>query len=173
MLDISIIERCIEGDRIAQEKFYNYYAPKMKGLCLRYARTVFEAEDIFQEGFVKIFCQLKNIRNKESVDSWVRRVMLHTAIDNYKKNVSFKSNVSYDDLDSDAISPVEFRDNLEAEDLLKILEQIPAGYRLIFNLYAIEGYTHKEISARLGITEGTSKSQLSKARKTIQQLLPN
>lgn len=172
MLDAEIIKKCIEGDRAAQEKLYNFYAPRMRATCLRYASSVFEAEDIFQDGFVKVFTKLKDYRNQGgSFDGWVRRIIVNTAIDTYRKNIALKNNIQYDSIAEDDTTAVEIADNLEEEELINVLSKLPDGYRIVFNLYAIEGYSHKEIAETLRITESTSKSQLFKARKQIQYLL--
>ncbi len=171
MLDNEIIRLCISGDRKAQEKLYNFYAAKMKGVCLRYSKSIVESEDVFQDGFVKVFANLKNYKGQGSFDGWVRRIMVNTAIDNYKKNLPFKNSAQFDELIEDDLKAVEIKDGLQEEDLLKILANLPDGYRVIFNLYAIEGYSHKEISEMLHISENTSKSQLHRARKLIQQIL--
>jgi RNA polymerase sigma factor (sigma-70 family) len=171
MPNAEIIKECIEGNRIAQEKLYNFYASRMRGTCLRYSSSVFEAEDIFQDGFIKVFTHLKNYKNQGSFDGWIRRIILNTAIDSYKKNIELKAQVSYDSLEEDEFVPVEIADNLDEEDLIQVLAKLPDGYRMVFNLYAIEGFSHKEIANMLDITESTSKSQLFKARKQIQHLL--
>jgi RNA polymerase sigma factor (sigma-70 family) len=171
MLDAEIIEKCIEGNRIAQEKLYNFYASRMRGTCLRYSSSVFEAEDIFQDGFIKVFNNLKNYKNQGSLDGWIRRIIVNTAIDTYKKNIEMANHVSYDTLEDNEITSVEIGDHLDEEDLMQILTQLPEGYRMVFNLYAIEGFSHKEIAEMLEISESTSKSQLFKARKYIQHLL--
>jgi RNA polymerase sigma factor (sigma-70 family) len=171
MLNAEIIKECIEGNRIAQERLYNFYASRMRGTCLRYAGSVFEAEDIFQDGFIKVFTNLKNYKNQGSLDGWIRRIIVNTAIDAYKKNIEKNAHVSYDMLEEEEIAQVEIADNLDEEDLIQVLAKLPDGYRIVFNLYAIEGFSHKEIADKLEITESTSKSQLFKARKQIQHLL--
>ncbi len=172
MFNAEIIKECIEGNRKAQEKLYNFYAARMRGTCLRYSSTAFEAEDIFQDGFIKVFTNLKNYKNQGgSFDGWVRRIIVNTAIDTYKKNRTQKEQVSYENVTEEEIGPVEIEDTLEEEELLAALAKLPDGYRMVFNLYAVEGFSHKEISNLLEITESTSKSQLFKARKQIQHLL--
>jgi RNA polymerase sigma factor (sigma-70 family) len=171
MLNAEIIEQCIEGSRIAQEKLYNFYASRMRGTCLRYSSSVFEAEDIFQEGFIRVFANLKNYKNQGSFDGWIRRIIVNTAIDTYKKNLVRKDQVSYEGLEDHEITQVEIADQLDEKDMLNALSKLPDGYRMVFNLYAIEGFSHKEIAEMLNISESTSKSQLFKARKQVQYLL--
>lgn len=173
MLEEEIIKQCIAGNSKAQEKLYNFYARRMKGICVRYAKSVFEAEDIFQDAFIKVFTYLVNYKMEGSFDGWIRRIVVNTAIDHYKKNQSLEKHFEqYDGADEIETENVTIEQKLYADDLLKILSLLPDGYRLVFNLYAIEGYNHKEIADLLNITEGTSKSQLSKARRYIQHLLP-
>ena len=171
MLDAEIIKECIEGNRIAQEKLYNFYASRMRGTCLRYSSSVFEAEDIFQDGFIKVFTHLKNYKYQGSFDGWIRRIIINTAIDTYKKNSLMDDHISFDMLEEDEITSVEIAYNMTEEDLIQVLSKLPQGYRMVFNLYAIEGFSHKEIAEMMQITESTSKSQLFKARKQIQYLL--
>lgn len=170
MLEKNIIERCIEGDRKAQEKLYNFYASKMKGVCLRYVKSSSDAEDVFQDGFVKVFRNLKNYKGQGSFDGWIRRIIINTAVDSYKKNRPLQQQSNYEDLPESEATTVQESTNLQAEDLLNILNMLPDGYKIIFNLYAIEGYSHKEIGEMLSISESTSKSQLHRARKLIQHL---
>lgn len=170
MLDKDIIKRCIEGDRKAQEKLYNFYASKMKAICLRYVKSSAEAEDVFQDGFIKVFTNLKNYKGEGSFDGWIRRIIVNTAVDRYKKNLPLQQHSNYEDIsETEAIILTE-RHELEEQDLLKILNKLPDGYKFVFNMYAIEGYSHKEIGEMLNITESTSKSQLHRARKMIQEL---
>lgn len=173
MLEDKIIKQCIAGNSKAQEKLYNFYARRMKGICIRYAKSVFEAEDIFQDAFIKVFTYLVNYKMEGSFDGWIRRIVVNTAIDHYKKNQSLEKHFEqYDGADEIETESFTVEQKLYADDLLKILSLLPDGYRLVFNLYAIEGYNHKEIADLLNISEGTSKSQLSKARRYIQHLLP-
>lgn len=171
MLEEGIIKKCIEGDRGAQEKLYSFYASRLHGICLRYTTTMFEAEDIFQEAFVKIFRQLENYKMEGSFDGWVRRIVVNTAIDHFKTNQRKNNHVHLELLEENNLDYISLPQDMGEEDLVLLLTKLPEGYRMVFNLYAIEGYSHKEIAAMLEITEGTSKSQLSKARKYIQSLL--
>jgi RNA polymerase sigma factor (sigma-70 family) len=172
MLDKSIITKCIKGDRKAQETLYNFYSSKMKGVCLRYARSSFEAEDLFQDAFVKIFKNLQNYKGEGSFDGWIRRIVVNTSIDYYKKRMTQGDTVNYDDInESDIDSKIELVNDIDYETLLKLLNELPNGYRMVLNLYAIEGYTHKEIAEILEVSESTSKSQLIKARRYFKALL--
>lgn len=173
MIDSSIVKLCIEGDRKAQEKLYSYYAGRMKSVCLRYVKSKEAAEDVFQDGFVKVFLNLKKYNGEGSFDGWVRRIIVNTAIDTYKKNLRLDERSSYDDLREQEVFAKDSFESMHENDLLQILENLPDILRVIFNLYAIEGYSHKEIAEILNITESASKSQLYRSRKIIQQILFN
>jgi RNA polymerase sigma factor (sigma-70 family) len=168
--EIQLIDSCVEGDAASQEKLYKLFSGKMMGVCLRYAKDRMEAEDVLQEGFIKVFDNLHKFRKDGSLEGWIRRVIVNTALRNYKNNAH-----RYDHAD---ITTVEYKANvhdtnsvLSAQDLLKMIQTLPQGYKVVFNLYAIEGFTHKEISEMLGINEGTSKSQLARARKLLQSYI--
>ncbi|HEX8549773.1 MAG TPA: RNA polymerase sigma factor [Cytophagaceae bacterium] len=171
MVDKKVIQKCIDGDRNAEEYLYRYYAPKMKSLCIRYARSGFEAEDIFQEAFIKVFRNLKHFSFQGSFDGWIRRIVVNTAIDHYNKNLDFNSHANFETVHESSIDFVEIADQLGVDELKEVINKLPDGYKLIFNLYAVDGYAHKEIADMLKISEGTSKSQLAKARKYIKNIL--
>ena len=165
-----IIEGCLANKASAQEALYNLYSRRMMSVCLRYTKSRFEAEDIFHEAFVKVF---KNISSWQggSFEGWVRRIFVNTAINHYHKNKKFFDHLDtshserVESLNEDVISHLS---NLE---LLEIVNKLPDGYKLIFNLYVIEGYNHKEIANMLKIAEGTSKSQLAKSKAYLKKLL--
>ncbi len=140
---------------------------------MRYARSSQAAEDIFQDGFVKVFMNLNKYNSEGSFDGWVRRIIVNTAIDAYKKNLRLNDMSSYDDLKEQEQITIDSFEYLKESELLQLLQNLPDVLRLIFNLYAIEGYTHKEIAEMLQISENASKSQLYRARKLIQQMLFN
>lgn len=164
----SLLEGCRRGDRKAQESLYKTLASRMMGICLRYAKDTFEAEDVLQMGFVKVFQKVSDFRGEGSFEGWVRRIMVNTAIESYRKNLR---NLNIVDIDEVYDQPQNTFDmsGLELKDLLKLVQQLSNGYRLVFNMYAIEGYSHKEIAKQLGITEGASKSQLSRARAILKE----
>ncbi len=148
----------------------------MRFVCIRYARTNFEAEDIFQEGFVKVFANLHQYAGTGSVDGWIRRIIVNTAIDYYKKHRHWSEQKALNENELDHMevadeSVEEIAAHLTQEDLLSIIQALPEGYRMVFNLYAIEGFTHAKIGEALGISEGTSKSQLAKARRMLKSLV--
>ena len=168
VMDKQVLEACIAGKREYQAFLYNYYAPKMFGICLRYASDYHNAEDILQEGFIKIFNKLDQYRGSGSFEAWMKRIFINTAIEYYRKTAK---HLKYQTLD--ATHEIAFDNNiiqeLNKQDLLKLIQKLPLGYRTVFNLYAIEGYAHKEIAKLLGITAGTSKSQLARARKKLKE----
>jgi RNA polymerase sigma-70 factor (ECF subfamily) len=166
--DQELIKACLKGKRSGQKELYDKYAPKMFGICLRYAKNYHLAEDLLQEGFIKVYRNLGGFKGTGSFEGWMRRIFVNTAIEHYRKNNLLYS-VS-EPTEAEA-GPVEngAMENLSAADLMKLVNDLSDGYRMVFNLYAIEGYTHKEIGAMLGISEGTSKSQLARARNILKQ----
>ncbi len=170
VINTNVIEQCIAGRRSSQELLYNFYAPKMFGICLRYAKDYHAAEDILQEGFIKVFNHLDRFRGEGSFEGWIKRVFVNTAIEHYRKASNQQSITELSDDANRAVGEVA-SSFLAKEDLLHLVQQLPLGYRTVFNLYAIEGYSHKEIAKMLQISEGTSKSQLARARNTLQKML--
>jgi RNA polymerase sigma-70 factor (ECF subfamily) len=171
MTDEQLVKQCVAGNVVAQRKFYDKFASKMMGVCLRYAGSHDEAQDVLQDGFIKIFNKLPDFEYKGSLEGWVRRIMVNTALDQYRKNKKFLSDVDVDEVGFMLEKKDFIVESINAEDLLKIIQRIPEGYRVVFNLFAIEGYSHKEIAERLGVTESTSKSQFSRARKLLREIL--
>lgn len=166
-----LIEKCLKKNRKAQNLLYNRYVQKMYGVCLRFAKDSMEADDICQDGFIKVFNNLKNFRHEGSLEGWIRRTMINTAINYYKKSSKHAYDLDISEVDigsSGQETPIE---RLSAIELLELIQQLPDGYRMVFNLNIIEGYTHKEIGDMLNISENTSKSQLSRARVALQKLI--
>lgn len=171
MTDEQLVKECVSGNTIAQKKFYDLFARKMMGVCLRYTNNVEEAEDVLQDGFIKIFGKLADFESKGSLEGWVRRIMVNTALDQYRKNKKHQNDVDVDLVGYKLEKDDYIIETITAQDLLKIVQAIPEGYRVVFNLFAIEGYSHKEIAERLGVTESTSKSQYSRAKSLLRKLL--
>jgi len=163
-----LLEGCRRGDRKAQENLYNLLSPRMMAVCMRYAKDSADAEDILQMGFVKVFRKLSEFRNEGSFEGWIRRIMVNTAIEAYRKNLRSLSIVDIEEVYDHPQSTFDMS-GLELKDLMKMIRQLPAGYRLVFNMYVIEGFSHKEIAAQLDISEGASKSQLSRARSVLKE----
>jgi RNA polymerase sigma-70 factor (ECF subfamily) len=165
-----LLERCKLGEQKAQELLYKTLASKMMGVCMRYAKDRYEAEDILQTGFVKVFQKLSGFRSDGSFEGWIRRIMVNTAIESYRKNHRMMNVLDIDEA-YDIPQTVFDMNVLETKDLFKLIDQLSGGYRLVFNMYVIEGYSHKEIATELGITEGSSKSQLSRAKAILREKL--
>jgi RNA polymerase sigma factor (sigma-70 family) len=167
-----IVDACVSGDDRARERLYRMLAPKMFGVCLRYARDNSEAEDNLQDGFITVFTKLKDFRHEGSFEGWVRRIMVNTSLDRFRKNqpVMYVDEIQKHDT---ATHTDEAMANLPLEDLVKLIQELPPQYRMVFNLYVIEGHSHQEISRELGISEGTSKSNLSRAREILRNKLEN
>ncbi|MEL6864698.1 MAG: sigma-70 family RNA polymerase sigma factor [Bacteroidota bacterium] len=168
--DQRLIQQCIAGSHQYQALLYKVFSPQMFGICLRYASDYHSAEDILQEGFIKVFNNLDRYRGDGSFEGWLKRIFINTAIEYYRKsirsyNFADLALAHQESLDGKAIS------NMATQELLRLIQQLPVGYRTVFNLYVIEGYAHKEISKMLDISEGTSKSQLARARATLQRLI--
>jgi len=166
----NIINGCLSGNRRDQELLYRRHAPKLYAVCLQYSGNDEEARDILQEGFIKIFENLANYKYEGSFEGWMRRIVVNTALEKYRS----KHNLyRVDDIDQipepDAEPDNDDYSGLEAVDLLGIIRELPTKYRMVFNLFALEGYSHREISSMMNISEGTSKSNLSRARVILQR----
>ncbi len=170
-LNSAFIKRLKENDSKAQKVFYEQLAPKMYGICLRFAFVRDDAEDILQDGFIRVFNHLKDFRGEGSLEGWVRRTIVNTAINYYKKKIRNGGNVELEKVQWKIKEPSSVVEKMSADELLKLISTLPPGYRTVFNLNVIEGYTHKEIGNLLDISENTSKSQLSRARGSLQKKL--
>jgi RNA polymerase sigma-70 factor (ECF subfamily) len=169
--DKELIERCLENDSRAQEFLYKRFSRRMYGVCLRFARNTLEADDILQEGFIKVFTYLKDFRKDGSLEGWIRRTFINTAINYYHSKENEWKETSIDKAESYHSSTEDVLSKISTADLLELIRQLPEGYRMVFNLYVIEGYNHQEIAEMLNISENTSKSQLSRARLALQDRL--
>ena len=164
-----LIKKCIRNDSGAQKELYNLFAPKMLSICHRYAKSRDDAEDIFQEGFLKVFENLQQVKNIDSMEWWMKRIFINEALKLYNRNkrISFVDDLS---LVRPGISDgYGVLDKLGTEEITRLIQKLPDKMRMVFNMYAIEGFSHKEISELLNISEGTSKSNLHDARKTLQR----
>jgi RNA polymerase sigma-70 factor (ECF subfamily) len=162
-IDEKIVQKCLEGDLKAQHAFYSFFSSSMYSVCLRYSNTREDAKDILQDGFIKVFVKLKQFTGKGSLEGWMKRVFINTALEHYRVNKVYQQQ-------SDVMEAMQVSTDANAigqlteQEILQVMQQMAPGFRTILNMYAIEGYTHSEISDILGISEGTSKSQLSRAR---------
>jgi len=149
---------------------YRRFSPRMYAVCLRYAGNPEEAEDILQEGFIKIFKKLGSFRSEGSFEGWIRRIFVNTAIEHFRRK-RYLQPVTEKEENTLEGSYLSVLDNLAERDIMELIQQLSPGYRTVFNMYVVEGYTHKEIGDMLGISEGTSKSQLSRAKVILQQMV--
>jgi len=165
-----IIQGCLDNERQAQNELYKHFAGTMYGICLRYASDQFEAQDILQEGFVKVFKSLNEFRGNGSFEGWMKRIFVNHALEKYRSRLSF---VAFDDIENgesgyinDGYSPM---DALSAKEILVLVQQLPDQYRVVFNLFVIEGLSHSEIAETLNIAESTSRSNLTRAKSILKE----
>lgn len=171
MTDEQIIKGCQQKEAKAQRALFEKYASTMLGICIRYMKAQQEAEDVLQDGFIKVFEKFDKYSSEGSLEGWIKRIMINTALDQLRKNKKTDHHLDVDEVSYLLPKDSMIVEQLSADNLLKILSTIPEGYRVVFNLYAIEGYSHKEIAEQLGITENTSKSQYSRAKAHLRKLL--
>lgn len=165
-----LIKGCLKRERNAQKQLYELYSSKMYGICYRYVRDAMQAEDILVTAFMKVFEKIEQFKSEGSFEGWIRRIVVNEALTFLRRNRSMYVETELENADREP-DYEQISDHLEAEDLLKMIAELPAGYRVVFNMYAIDGYSHKEIASQLGISENTSKSQLSRARVYLQKML--
>lgn len=173
--DESIIEGCVSGKRSAQSALYRKYSPVMMAVCMRYAQTRIEAEDILQEAFLKIFDHIGSFRREGSFEGWMKRIMINHALNHFRKNRRIPFHEDIDTVREEEATEgddhPEAAEHLTAEKLTALVQTLPPGYRMVFNLYVFEEYSHKDISRELNISENTSKTQLLKARRMLRKKL--
>jgi RNA polymerase sigma-70 factor (ECF subfamily) len=163
-----LIEGCLLGNPIMQKKLYDKFAAKMYGICLRYAANSEDAKDILQDGFVKVFTNLIKFKAAGSFEGWMRRIFVNTAIENYRRKNQLYA-ITENQEERIPNQEVSALDTLEADDIVRLISELPNGYRTVFNLFAVEGYSHKEIATMMNISEGTSKSQYARAKAWLQE----
>ncbi|WP_299707953.1 sigma-70 family RNA polymerase sigma factor [uncultured Pontibacter sp.] len=164
-----IVAGCKEGKPSFQEKLYQLYSGRMMAVCTRYTRSRFEAEDIFHEAFVKVFSNIKHYQGG-AFEGWVRRIFVNTAINHYHKNRKYLNQLDYSAVEESTPAEDDIISLISGKELLALINQMPEGYRLIFNLYVVEGFNHREIAEMLHIAEGTSKSQLAKGKSYLKKM---
>jgi len=165
------LSECIENNPKAQRILYKKYSPNMHRICLRFAKNKMDADDILQEGFIKIFTKLKDFRNEGSFEGWMRRIMINTSINFYKRKYPYFKDI---DFESNRLTGLMYNsaiDEISQKEILQLINDLPKGYRTVFNLNAIQGYSHKEIGKKLNISSNTSKSQLTRAKNSLQNQL--
>ncbi len=167
-----LIQGCIAQNRLYQKKLYEVYYGKMMPVCLRYTGSYEEARDVLHEGFMKVYKNIAKFEPRHSLESWIKRIMINTAIDHYRKNKKHSKQVDINyasyEADKGAVSVVS---KLSAEEILGLVQQLSPAYRTVFSLYVIEGYKHREIATMLGVSEGSSKSNLAKARAKLRAMI--
>lgn len=169
MVQLQIIDGCKKGDRKAQRALYDQYAASLYGCCLKYAANVQEAQDVLQDSFITIYDKIDQYNHKGSFEGWCKRITINTALQRYRNN---KVYVLEDDKNIvEELPVVDLIDQIELQELLDMIQQLPDKYRMVFSLYSLDGYSHKEIAALMKISEGTSKSNLSRARTNLQQMI--
>jgi len=171
MDDTTLVKECAKGSSRAQRALFDKFAPKMLSVCMRYVRNMEEAEDALQDGFVKIFQKIGEFKMEGSLEGWVRRIMVNTALDSLRKNKKLMGDMQLDDVSYKLAFEDHGFGDMDTAHLLKMIDNLPDGYRVVFNMFAIEGYSHKEIADTLGVTENTSKSQYSRARAFLRNQL--
>lgn len=170
--DTELVRACREGDATAQRSLYQRFYRRLYGVCLRYTSSVADAEDVLQEGFIKVFTHLDQYAGNGSLEGWIRQIMVRTALSWHRK----RSRMFFVELPESAPGielPPEQLVRLGEQELVALIQQLPVGYRTVFNLYAIEGFNHREIGAMLDISEGTSKSQYARARAQLRKFMDN
>ncbi len=167
--DAELIKGCIEGKQDVQQQLYKKFASSMFGVCLRYFDSREEAEDALQEGFIRVFTNLGTFRNEGSLEGWVRRIIVNTALNQLRNHQKHQHHLDLEEVENELSDEADLISNISKEDMLRLLVELPPGYRMVFNLYEIEGYSHKEIAEMFAISVSTSKTQLLKARKVLQK----
>src|SRR5947208_825981 len=171
MTEELMLHGCLNNIASAQEALYNRFSPRMLGVCYRFARSREDAEDMLQEGFIKIFSQISQFRNQGALEGWIRRIIVHTCINILKKNKKFTDSVDLIHAGGLHLNENNIPSILEAKQVVESVRQLPLGYRTVLNLYAIEGFSHKEISQMLDIEESTSRSQYTRAKAMLEDIL--
>jgi len=170
-----IVKDCISGKRYAFDLLYKKYAASMLGLCMRYCKNKAEAEDVLQEGFIKVFKNICKFRQDGSFEGWMKRIMVNTSINNYYSNIKHNNKISIDENIENIFSDEDDNNidvgngGISSGQMMELIQELPDGYRIVFNLYVFEDYSHKEIAEMINVSENTSKSQLSKARKSLRK----
>lgn len=171
MTEEAILQGCLQNDAAAHRELYTRYSPKMLSVCYRFAHNREDAEDMLQEGFIKVFSQIHTFQNKGAFEGWVRRIVVHTCINHLKKNKKFNESVDIIHATSIQVREESVPSIVQAKQVVECIRLLPMGYRTVLNLYAIEGYSHKEIAGMLDIEESTSRSQYTRAKQMLEEIL--
>ena len=171
MTEELMLAGCLRNNAAAQEALYNRFSPRMLGVCYRFAKNREDAEDMLQEGFIKVFTQMHQYRNEGALEGWIRRIVVHTCINVLKKNKKFSDSVDIIHANSVHVKEDMIPSIMQAKQVVECIRMLPLGYRTVLNLYAIEGFSHKEISNLLDIEESTSRSQYTRAKAMLEDIL--
>lgn len=171
MTEELMLAGCLKNNAAAQEALYNRFSPRMLGVCYRFAKNREDAEDMLQEGFIKVFTQMHQYRNEGALEGWIRRIIVHTCINNLKKNKKFSDSVDIIHANSIHVKEEMIPSIMQAKQVVECIRILPIGYRTVLNLYAIEGFSHKEIGSMLDIEESTSRSQYTRAKAMLEEIL--
>ncbi len=162
-----LVKECLRNNRAAQKQLYQLYAQTMLGVCYRYTKSLADAEDVLQESFLRVFRHLHQYKGEGELGAWIRRIVVTTALNYLKKNAKYQQDLAFDKVEMHPVADDNPEITLDTKELASLIQQLPTGYQAIFNLYAIEGYSHVEIGALLGISDGTSRSQYARARALL------
>jgi RNA polymerase sigma factor (sigma-70 family) len=171
MTEEAILKGCLQNEPAAQRELYNRYSPKMLSVCYRFAHNREDAEDMLQEGFIKVFSQMHTFGNRGAFEGWIRRIIVHTCINILKKNKKFNESVDIIHATAIQVREESVPSIVQAKQVVECIRMLPIGYRTVLNLYAIEGYSHREIGAMLDIEESTSRSQYTRAKAMLEDIL--
>ena len=171
MTEEAILKGCLQNDPAAQKELYNRYSPKMLSVCYRFAHNREDAEDMLQEGFIKIFSQMHTFGNRGAFEGWIRRIIVHTCINILKKNKKFNESVDIIQATGAMVREESVPSIVQAKQIVECIRMLPIGYRTVLNLYALEGYSHREIGMMLDIEESTSRSQYTRAKAMLEEIL--
>jgi RNA polymerase sigma-70 factor (ECF subfamily) len=166
-----VISGCKNNDRKCQELLYHTFSNIMYGVCLGYTKNRDEAKDVLQEGFIKVFKNIKNYSGEGSLEGWIRKIMVNTSIDFYRVRLRKNSHINVEQVPDIELSDYSILETISANEILNLIQKLPEGAQIIFNLHVIEGYSHDEIAKMLDISEGTSKSQFWRAKKLLQKMI--
>ena len=171
MTEQAIIAGCLHNDAASQRELFNRYSPKMLSVCYRFAQNREDAEDMLQEGFIKVFTQMHTFQNKGSFEGWVRRIIVHTSINFLKKYKKFTESLDLTSAENLEVKEESIASIMQSKQVVECIRQLPIGYKTVLNLFAIEGYSHREISILLDIEESTSRSQYTRAKNMLSNIL--
>jgi RNA polymerase sigma factor (sigma-70 family) len=171
MTEEAILKGCLNNDASAQRELYNKYSPKMLAVCYRFAHNREDAEDMLQEGFIKVFLQVHTFENRGAFEGWIRRIIVHTCINILKKNKKFNESIDIIHATGVQVREESVSAIIQAKQVVECIRLLPIGYRTVLNLYAVEGYSHREISNMLDIEESTSRSQYTRAKAMLEDIL--